>query len=255
MLHHLPCGVVLTPLSCIFLYDCVVSSAVPRCTVVSTFLSIFQSLCAPALSFPGDPGPVSFYYQLLSIHHPWLRLTALSAHSHPFTATYSLYPPCARACVHLWLSVCQQACTSFCKLCTTCLACLPKLLFWIGRGVLWGTVLCDLGVTRLGYRICLGVTVSCGTELNPHAASTRSSRHLTKISQQRCVKRTIVKPLGCLLMCVLSHCKTSVNTHFRFNRSCRVICPKSKYETCYITFSFCCTHQFGTIWETLEWVL
>lgn len=42
MLHHLPYGVVLTPLSCIFLYDCVVSSAVPQCTVVSTFLSIFQ---------------------------------------------------------------------------------------------------------------------------------------------------------------------------------------------------------------------
>lgn len=27
---------------------------------------------------------------------------------------------------------------------------------------------CDLGVTRLGYRICLGVTVSCGSRLNPH---------------------------------------------------------------------------------------
>lgn len=140
--------------------------------------------------------------QFIIFGQGWLH-PALSAHSHPFTTTHSLHS-CVCVCVHLWLSVCEHASTSMCVLCTACLACLLKLLFWMEVGVLWRPVPCDLRVTRLGYRICLGVTASCGTELNPQPPLLISHSAQSKIPQQPAELRAVL--CSSLGLCLYSPC-------------------------------------------------
>lgn len=107
MLHHLPHGVL--PLSSLL-------NRSPQ-TISSPLL------CSPLIQPPLQAAVNSSFYG-----RGWLH-SVLSAHSRPFTTTHSLYCMCVCVCVHLWLSVCEHVCTSVCILCTTCPACLLKLLF------------------------------------------------------------------------------------------------------------------------------
>lgn len=205
MLHHLPHGVL--PLSSLLNRSpqpsSLFGSPLP-CGGLHFFFSLLPLLLRSPWS--PDPGPVSLYYKLLSIHHlrprlatPGAKCTQPSIHNHSFITL-----SCACVCVHLWLSVCEHASTSMCVLCTACLACLLKLLFWMEVGVLWRPVPCDLRVTRLGYRICLGVTASCGTELNPHAPLLISHSAQSKISQQPAESRAVL--CSSLGLCLYSPC-------------------------------------------------
>lgn len=134
--------------------------------------------------------------QLIIYGQGWLY-PALSAHSHPFTTTHSLYSPCMSVCVcvHLWLSECEHTCTSVCILCITCLACLLKLLFWMEVGVLWRPVPCDSG----GNKVRLSNLFRRHSLLResvqpPHSTTSTLISHSIQftISQQPSVKGSVV---------------------------------------------------------------